>query len=333
MKNIIRSQLQNSWWSLFGSFNRFGHKTQRPYPKRYVSSYFRTNPVKTPKKSTNWEFCNWLRFILCFFLPLKCYSSFFENEYTTHYSHCSSFGKKIHQLKVCGERSSGTSFLKALMEHNFLDLDVLGVCSDRFGYKHFLWWFDTPAEKGKLQRLNYKLEAVTLANSDDCLFIVIVRDPYDWLRSFFLLPHHVSPTLLDKGFFHFISQPWHLKDRFEEIDGYNPYTKKPFSNLLELRNYKMQNYLKLKDRVKNYCFVRYEDLSANPEGFVNFIADFYNLKKTNKFVPITTSRGVGKSFYEKKNYFDLDNEVVDFINLSLDWDTEKKIGYSMKTNR
>ncbi len=242
-----------------------------------------------------------------------------------HYSHKS--GGRLSQLKVCGERNSGTCFLKVLMERNFPELNVHHVCSRKFGYKHFLWWFDTHLDRRKLQRLQYSPEAATLANSNNCLFIVIIRNPYDWLRSFYLMPHHVSPKMKEKGFFHFISAEWHLKDDFEAIDGYNPYTKRPFSNLLELRGYKIKNYLRLGDLVRNYCFVRYEDLANDPEGFVNFVADFYRLKKPSKFIPVDTHRGYAKKPYKKKKYFELDEKTMDFINQSLDWGAESRVGY------
>src|ERR1700722_3747606 len=78
----------------------------------------------------------------------------FDNEY----NHCS--GGEIKRFKVCGERCSGTNFLVQLLHKNFPSLGQDGT--DEFGHKHFLWWFGTPVDEGKLERLKYSPRAVDL---------------------------------------------------------------------------------------------------------------------------------------------------------------------------
>lgn len=240
-------------------------------------------------------------------------ASLFLNGYT-HKS-----GSEIHEIKVCGERCSGTTFLRDLMFENFPVIDVHTHGSHRFGYKHFLWWLEFPKDVLKLKKLSYNMQAVTLAKSKKCLFIVIVRNPYDWIRSFYRAHHHVSKKLLNQGFFHFISSQWCLKDKFQVIDGYNPYTGKPFNNVLELRSYKMKNYLILGDRVDNFCLVRHEDIAKDPEQFVNFIANFYELPRSEKFMACRK--------YKPKKYPPFDERSLNFINQALNWEIEEVLGY------
>lgn len=253
--------------------------------------------------------------------------SYFDNEYNSF------SGSKIKRLKVCGERCSGTNFLYYLLHANFPDLKQTQLFE--YGHKHFLWWFGSTAFT-KLEPLRYEFSAVDMVDSSDCLFVVVVRDPYDWLRSFFSFPHLVHEDLLNRGFSHFLRSQWKLVDEphpldgsYKEIDNYNPWTNKPFSNVLELRKYKMQNYLTLSKLVDNYMIVRYEDVRDAPEAFIHFIATKYLLNKKEVFTPITTLKGSHVPYVPKK-YFSFSEEDLYFINANIDWDIEEKINYYLK---
>ena len=269
---------------------------------------------------------------LLFFLP--CISSYCEDPsaFSNDYNHYS--GEKITRFQICGERCSGTSFVHHLLQDNF---PLVKPTSD-YGWKHYLWWFkdeaptDSKKAKQKLKILRYLPQAATLADSDDCLFVVIIRDPYDWLRSFFCKPHEVHASLKSKGLLHFVSSEWRSADkprkvtRFKQIENLNPWTKKPFKNVLELRKHKNQNYLKLSSLVKNFVFVRYEDVRDAPEEFVCFLKENYGMKCSQEFIPITKHKGINKAFVPK-SYSPFTEEELSFINKNLDWANEKSLGY------
>lgn len=247
----------------------------------------------------------------------------FHNEYN-HYS-----GNEIKKFKVCGERCSGTNFLSALVDSNFLELENTLA----YGHKHFLWWFNNPQDAKKLSSLKYSLREVNMEGSEDVLFIVVVRSPLDWLRSFYLQPYYVEEKLLSQGFFHFISSEWRLTQNnykkspnWDQIDNYNPTTGRPFSNILQLRRAKTLNYLFLGNIVDNYLFVRYEDVRDHPDDFIDFVANYYNLTHKKKFVPIDLYKGYRKPYFKKK-YFSVEEEDLDFINSQLDWELENRIGF------
>ena len=257
------------------------------------------------------------------------FGSEFDNEYN-HYS-----GVTLKRLKICGERCSGTNFVTHLIQKNFPDLRHTDCLE--FGQKHFLWWFGTPEDQEKLTKLRYSRNAVDLSNSEDCLFVVIVRDPYDWLRSFYNTPWYVHEDLLGRSFFHFVSSEWGLGStffvedgQFDEIDNCNPWTGQPFMNVLQLRKYKTLNYLALYAFVDNYLIVRYEDVRDNPEEFINFVACYFHLEKTDTYASVNTYKGVCDP-YVRKNYFPIDNEALEFINSQIDWEIEDNLGYSLKT--
>jgi hypothetical protein len=118
-----------------------------------------------------------------------------------------------------------------------------------------------------------------LQDSDHVLFIFIIRDPYDWLRSFFSHPYHVASELR-KNFSSFISLTWKCYDAkmpipYWKVDNFNPWTGQRFENILQLRNFKNLNYIQASHFVKNYLFVRYEDVRDDQEGFIDFLSSHY----------------------------------------------------------
>ena len=78
----------------------------------------------------------------------------------------------ISKYTILGERCSSTNLLEKLMSGNF-DLSVTW----EFGWKHFFGFSD-------------------FHNSDETLFIGIVRSPLAWINSLRNLPHHVHSSLL-----------------------------------------------------------------------------------------------------------------------------------------
>jgi len=242
-------------------------------------------------------------------------------------------GSKIQRLKICGERCSGTNFIQYLLLWNFSELE--NVPALEFGHKHFLWWFGTPLDHYQLARLRYHEDAVDLQGSGDCLFVVVVRDPYDWLRSFYEMPWYVHKSLR-RSFKTFVTSEWKLGDRFlkydgifSEIDHFNPWTRCPFKNVLDLRKYKMINYFAMSTMVDHYLIVRYEDVRDDPKGFVQYVADHYGLIINESYTPVTTHKGTSRPYVPKK-YFPIESRILGFINSEIDWDVEANIGYHLQ---
>ena len=75
-------------------------------------------------------------------------------------------------LKKCtiyGERCSGTNYLENIIKMNF-NVDITW----KYGWKHFFGFQDK-----------------ALKNSDDTLFLCIVRNLPDWINSFYREQHHL----------------------------------------------------------------------------------------------------------------------------------------------
>ena len=81
----------------------------------------------------------------------------------------------MRKVKIYGERCSGTNYLQELLMYNF-DVEIV----NEYGWKHFFGFDD-------------------LSNSDDVLFIGIVRNLEDWINSLsrdkYHLPNEVTQSL------------------------------------------------------------------------------------------------------------------------------------------
>ena len=166
----------------------------------------------------------------------------------------------VNKFTIYGERSSGTNYLESLMVNNF---DV-SITWD-YDWKHFFGWH-------------------SLNNSDDTLFIGIVRNPVDWLNSFYKKPYHLPPQLCPKQLhpkwknnvqlqainhntnaYNFLNKEIYSlhydNDSKENMNDRNMYTKKRYTNIFEMRHTKLKFLMKdMPNKVKHYIFIKYEDL-------------------------------------------------------------------------
>lgn len=199
----------------------------------------------------------------------------------------------ISNVTIYGERCSGTNYLENLLNINF-DIDITW----KYGRKHFFGFQDE-----------------LLKNSDDTLFICIVRNLPDWINSFYRTPHHLPKNLTNdinnflNNEFYSIPDSWsckgYYKDNYKILgEDRNIYTKNRYQNIFELRHTKLQWMIEdLPNKVKNYIFIRYEDLIND---FDNTMFKIKNkglkMKDTIKFPLNTNQYKKTKQIYnEKKN--------------------------------
>jgi hypothetical protein len=150
----------------------------------------------------------------------------------------------ITEYKIFGERCSGTNYLEELMKANF-DIEQ----QVKLGSKHFFGFN-------------------SLDNTDHILFMVIVRNPIDWLNSLYKRKHHVPPHLsksvpkfLNSEWYSIFDTPNHEKKGEEIVQDRNIYTNERYKNIFELRHIKHKYLIDdLPNLVKNYIIIKYEDL-------------------------------------------------------------------------
>lgn len=219
------------------------------------------------------------------------------------------------KFTVLGERCSGTNYLERLVLDNY-EIELTW----EYGWKHFFNLRD-------------------FSNSDDTIFIALVRDPMQWLCSFFNTPHHLIPVFRNNWEMFFTSEiaAFNLGENEEMQIGEeymtdrNPYTGCRYRNIFELRNVKSRYLLEeMPKLVKNFFIVRYEDLRMDKQTFLfDVLESKYGLKRKSSVIKdVTSYKGVEGTKYTPIIY-QPPMEYQKLIHDSLDWSLESRLGYNL----
>jgi hypothetical protein len=236
--------------------------------------------------------------------------------------HSSAEGPKIDRFQVYGERRSGTNFVARTLARN-TGLKRWGA----YGWKHALPYYPVLPKC--------------------CLFVVVVRDPFDWLRSFYAGPFEVDPAIAKLPFSDFLRAEWEgsysgfagqwghrgfaVKDRFAQGEpnflDRHPLTGQRFRNVCDMRSVKLAGHLSLLDRGLNTIAVRYEDFRAQPEAMLKMIASATGISLTKAYSP--TDKPVGPSSDSRSDAKTAPISDADrrFILQNLDHGPERRCGY------
>ena len=219
-------------------------------------------------------------------------------------------------IQIYGERCSGTNYLEELCKANFPNVEVT---NSKYGFKH--WLIDHPA--------NCHFES-----NDDTIYIVIFRNPYDWIRSFWKTPHHAQ-LHYPLTFNQFIRKEWHsfdnpnyeIRQNIKELYFERDYDMTPFRNILKLRNAKNRSFLSLTEKVQNHYFIPYELLKSQTKAVLLDISKHFNLELTNEFHQINHYVGKAKDRRINKPLGNISIVDLEFIDNELDWTIENRLGY------
>lgn len=193
----------------------------------------------------------------------------------------------IKKFTIYGERCSGTNYLENIIRKNF-DAEITWD----YGWKHFFGFNDE------------KLE-----DSDEVLFICIIRNISDWMNSFFREKHHLplkykSHLSCTEKMHEFLNEEfWSFNDNNRNRDtnkelmyDRNIYTGERYKNIFELRHTKIKWMVEdLPKKVKNYIIIKHEDLIINFEDTLNKIKDKGLSIKSDINFPLNSK------YYKKSN--------------------------------
>lgn len=234
---------------------------------------------------------------------------------------------KFNTFTIYGERKTGTNFLRKLIVDNF-NIENICLPDGLFGWKHFFG-----SEENK--------EAIK--SSTACVILSIVRNPIDYLVSFFNTPHH-QPEERRKDFLTFISSEFYSiydcqnEDYF--LDKHFEDGGRRYKDIFEMRNVKNKFlYLTIPLLTSNSYFMKYEDLKLYPEKILEEIKSKFDLKqKQDKFIvekyrvlPQIKGWNEFEICYDetpKENYIIEDVHAKKIIKDKLDFDMEIMIGYN-----
>lgn len=155
----------------------------------------------------------------------------------------------ISKVTIYGERCSGTNYLEKLIRTNF-NVEITW----QYGWKHFFGFND-------------------LTNTDDVLFICIVRNPYDWFNSLYTYRHHLPLEFENIDIF-LNNEVCSTDNGIEILTDHNLYTNCRYKNLFELRHVKLQFLINdMPNLVTNYILIKYENLINDFEQTMHKIAN------------------------------------------------------------
>lgn len=211
----------------------------------------------------------------------------------------------LRKVTIFGERCSGTNYLQKLLLKNF-DIELVW----NYGWKHW------PGHN-------------SLENSDDVLFICIVRNPIDWLNSFWEKHHEVPKELLENLDNFLNNEFWSIHPKGHEIiEDRNIYTKERYKNIFEMRHIKNKFFIDdLPKKVKNYILIRYEDLLNDYESILNRLKE-KGLKTLEEY-PINITKRVTPMQKEKEDFIVKKRNLITFkmIKDKIILDYERKLRY------
>ena len=159
--------------------------------------------------------------------------------------------------------------------------------------------FESRTKMSLHEKQMYQIDAIP---PNEILTICIVRDPVEWIDSFFKRKHHVPPEnrepierFLSSEFYSIYEEP--PKKGEEIMEDRNWQTKERYRDLFELRRLKCQYLCDATNHTAGrYFFLRYEDLRDHYESTLETIqTQFQLLRKSTKSQGVAESSGRSKS--------------------------------------
>ena len=214
--------------------------------------------------------------------------------------------QRIKYFTIFGERCSGTHFLQHAILTNFHIQYIKGE-KHFFGNKEFRDTLDISIQDNELTLFEKKMFEFDSIDTEELLAFAIVRDPVEWIDSFYKRGHHVPPENRHP-YERFVSCEFYsiyedaLKKHQEIMEDRNWNTKERYKNIFELRNcknkYMMEEFPK---KYVHYYLLKYEDLRDNYAETLEHIRTRFGLRrKTETYIPILKQKGTYNALYEKK---------------------------------
>ncbi len=260
----------------------------------------------------------WTLWILIFCAPL------YSLEYGMDAKHEGSI--PITKFAIFSERCTGSNYVRNLVKDN------IAITLSPFGHKHFPPWFSLPQSAWLGDPKLY-----TYDDTDDYLFIILFRDPYQWLQSFHNNPHHAKGSIRKLSFSNFVRTRWVLNQRdpvviaqraFNPLLDKNPDDGSLFPNVMKLRSAKIENMLKIKNKAKNVYILNYETVRDHPQEVLAEIANLFQLDLNSDFRGVEDYKGdPNQGLYRPSIYPSITGKNLQYINSQLDWALEDRIGY------
>ena len=240
----------------------------------------------------------------------------------------------IKQFTIFGERCSGTHFLQYAIRDNF-NIPYIKGEKHFMGNKSFREAVPLPTNNPSLREK--ELQVFDNANPDELLVLAIVRDPVEWIDSFFKRPHHVHKNncktveqFVSNEFYSIYEEGPTINQEIMEDRHWD--SKKRYKNIFELRRWKCKYMLEeLPKQYKYYYFIKYEDLRDNYtrtlEKICETFAQYGMRPKYSLYSPVVKYKGTYNNLYVKKPIL-LSSTMQKCIWDNVDIEQEASMGYT-----
>tara|TARA_Y100000389_G_scaffold202403_1_gene247555 strand:- start:9709 stop:10392 length:684 start_codon:yes stop_codon:yes gene_type:complete len=188
----------------------------------------------------------------------------------------------IKNIKIYGERNSGTNFLEKLISTNTDNVNVI-----HHGIGHY--------KSRRVKGWKHGVPDITLYSQSDIentLVVFIIRDLEPWLKSMFLSPYEYS---VPNSFEQFLQDNINVhKHRLDHPVVKFDYESK---NIFDLRYFKINRYLDFYKNIHNGIFINLEHVQRDNHTFLQILNQHYNIDVKHNIVKIdkhtkTNKKGV-----------------------------------------
>lgn len=220
-------------------------------------------------------------------------------------------GAPVGNFFLVSERASGSNFVESLLGYNLLDISYVGPEHRHFG-------------RGGPYEANV-------------LVIVLVRDPYDWLRSTWKNPWHSEMARLKDidrarypNFSDFLRVPWKLDRHSEVVMSLEDRRLHEFPNVLEMRNSQMAKFWNIQRASNNSYYLQYEVVRNHPLEVLLEICSIFEIAcpEPSKYRPVIHYKGDHRQgHFRQVPYEPINSQDMALINNSLDWRMERNFDY------
>jgi hypothetical protein len=215
---------------------------------------------------------------------------------------------------IFGERCSGTNYLQQLVETNF------HITYRWTPYKHF----------------HCSTEFLKIFDEPNEFYLIIIRNPIDWINSFYQSPHHLGMENKE-SIYSFLTKPMISYFEMGPLKGEiipfekNPYTNSFFQNIFELREVKNYFYVRhIPTLTSHSMWIRYEDLQNDVNSILEKIQKKFELKSKFPFYKkVEYYKDRKEEKYEKRKKV-ITEEEEEYIWEHVNVEQEKQLGYEIK---
>jgi hypothetical protein len=149
-------------------------------------------------------------------------------------------------------------------------------------------------------------------------YICCVRNPYQWLKSIYDKPYELERL-----------RKYKFSDAIKQV--VKDHDDRMYKNLMQMWNNKNRAYLNIK--LSNRYILRHESVLNDWKTEFMQIKSKFQLTLNKELVNITAhcdDRGLGVQPFVEKAYFDIAPETLKYINLHLDKEIMRVLGYEFR---